>query len=209
MILDNSEIVLVWSFLILYSISVSLALKRVNQQATQREKPLFFLLLLNLITLFLASLVAFFVFDSWKPDIRDLASLYVFLVVGAFVITLEAPGFIILSSYDNKTIEVLSDVRKNLVSLAYNFDSSVQNLLSLQKANETRLSEQHISEILDYFVKSCARIKNIDASLLNLILSETNLSIREVSQQSKHPFPRLVDILSLTGLSFLIAQLLK
>jgi hypothetical protein len=116
---------------------------------------------------------------------------------------------LLLSSYDDKTIEVLSDVRKYLVSTTFDFDSSIKNLQQLQKTNENRLNEQHILEILDYFVKTCNRIKNVDSSLLNLTLSETNLSIREVSQQSKHPFPRLVDVLSLAGLSFLIAQFLK
>ena len=209
MILDADETAMLWLFLISYSVLVFLALRRITRYKSQREKSLLLLISLNLIFLYLASIIAFFLFNSWKPDLRDLVTLYVFLVVGAFVITIEVPGFVILSSYDNKTIEVLSDVRRNLVTVAYNFDSSIQNLQSLQKTNETRLEEQHMSDILNYFVETCIRIKNIDVSLLNLTLSEINLSIREVSQQSKHPFPRLVDILSLTGLSFLIAQLLK
>lgn len=209
MILNTNETVFALLFLIFYSVSIFFTSKRLTKQSIQRERPIFFLLILNLITLYLLSIISFFLLSSWEPDLRDLASLYVFLVVGAFVIIIEVPGFLLLSSYDDKTIEVLSDVRKYLVSTTFDFDSSIKNLQQLQKTNENRLNEQHILEILDYFVKTCNRIKNVDSSLLNLTLSETNLSIREVSQQSKHPFPRLVDVLSLAGLSFLIAQFLK
>jgi hypothetical protein len=209
MILDAYEIVLLWAFIVLYSITVLLAANHAAKQKTTREKPLSFLLLLHLIAFYFALFTTHLLLDSWKPDLRDLATINVFLIVGSFVTIIEVPGFILISNYDDKSVEVLSEVRKNLVSVAFNFNHSLENLQSLQKANEVRLSEQNVSGILDYFVKSCARVKNVDASLLNLTLSEINLSIREVSQQSKHPFPRLLDILSLTGLSFLIAQLLR
>jgi len=209
MILDAYGITLVWAFIVLYSIMVLLAANRVAQQKTTRERPLSFLLLLHLVTFYLTLLTAYFLLSSWKPDLRDLATINVFLIVGSFVTIVEVPGFILISNQDDKSVEVLSEVRKNLVSITFNFDHSLENLQSLQRANKVRLGEQNVSEVLDYFVKSCARIKNVDASLLNLTLSEINLSIREVSQQSKHPFPRLLDILSLAGLSFLIAQLLR
>jgi hypothetical protein len=209
MILDTYGTALEWAFIVIYSIAVLLATSRAIRQKTIREKPLSFLLPLHLVIFYLALLGAHLLLSSWQPDLKELATLNVFLIVGSFVFTIEIPGFILISNYDDKSVEALSDVRKNLVSISFDFKYSLENLQSLQKANEARLSEQNVSEILDYFVRSSSRMKNVDTSLLNLTLSEINLSIREVSQQSKHPFPRLLDIFSLAGLSFLIALLLR
>ena len=62
---------------------------------------------------------------------------------------------------------------------------------------------------LNDFVIVCEKLKNLDINLWSLTLQETSDCIKDVTERSKHPFPKLIDILSLSGLSIILAQFLK
>jgi hypothetical protein len=75
--------------------------------------------------------------------------------------------------------------------------------------NKQRLEELHAYDQLKYYEDSSSEMNQANTSVFDLLLMSTNQWIKDCDEQSKHPFPKLVDILSLAGLSFLIAQFLK
>jgi len=144
-----------------------------------------------------------------EPNFSDFITLYGLLTIGVYVATIEVPGFLILSHYDEKSIEIIRNARKYLITSTFNFSPSIQSLQTLVEKYKSRLEELHLYANIDYFLQSSNQMKQTNKSVLDLLLVEISQSARIVSQKSKHPFPKLVDILSVTGLSFLIAQLLR
>ena len=145
-----------------------------------------------------------------QPVVSMLSALadIVYSVIGAFVFGIEIPGFVLLSKFDDKLVERLKLVRKELISISYSFDN-VAKLKSLAKNNEEMLQAAQLDELVNDFISSCERMRNLDKTFWGMVLGEVTTSIKAFAERSKHPFPKLVDILSLAGLSFLLAQFLK
>jgi hypothetical protein len=119
------------------------------------------------------------------------------------------PGYLKLSLYDENQLKKLENLRSKLIEMRYSFDKSFEDLKKDLQENAFVLKEEKIDDLLNKFVVVCDRIKNLDVSLWSLTLEEITERINNVSKRSKHPFPKLIDIISLAGLSFLLAQFLK
>jgi hypothetical protein len=80
----------------------------------------------------------------------------------------------------------------------------------LKKDVETNkfLSKEQIDDLLFDYIKECDRTGNFDKFLWELSITEITSTIGRISSRSKHPIPKLIDILSLAGISFLIAQII-
>jgi hypothetical protein len=135
-------------------------------------------------------------------------SLVVYVAIGSFALILETPGYLMLSKHDEKTTRELDEIRSILIRTAFSFDE-VAKLKSRSAKDQCVLEETGIGSLVDDFIVSCERMGNIDRSFWNTVLSELTRVIADVSNRSKHPVPKLVDILALTGLGFLLAQLLR
>jgi hypothetical protein len=70
------------------------------------------------------------------------------------------------------------------------------------------LKGESLEKLLDDFISFSERIENYNEKVWALTLSETSALIDYVTKRSKHPFPKLIDILALSGLSLLLAQFL-
>jgi len=139
----------------------------------------------------------------------DLLLGFASLPILSFVIAVEIPGYVHLSSYDSENLKILKKIRKSLVTVNFNLESSLATLQEIVKNKAEHLENMGVLDSVQYLTMSIERTKNTDRTLLVSTINEINWVIRDISQQSKHPFPKLIDIFSLTGLSFLLAQILK
>jgi hypothetical protein len=208
-ILSPLETVLLWTFIIFYSLILFIGWKVYRNSAKGRKKTLSYLFLLNLAVFYLGSISVHLWLNNKEPNLQDFVTVYGLLTIGVYVASIEVPGFLILSHYDEKSIGVLRIAREHLITSTFDFLPSIQSLQTLVNKHKSRLEELHLFANLSYFVQSSNQMKHINRSVLDLLLIEINQSVRSVSQKSKHPFPKLIDVLSLTGLSFLFAQLLR
>jgi hypothetical protein len=145
--------------------------------------------------------------SAWYPSsLLVLLSYVVYSLVGAFVAVFEIPGYLVLDRYDDKIVDALGKTRDDLLALGVSFDADLLRE-SWSKRKEV-LKPTHLYPLIDGFVSTCERLKNLDKTFWQLVLAEVNASIRSISERSKHPAPKLIDILSLSGLSFLIAEFL-
>lgn len=133
--------------------------------------------------------------------------IYDFLI--SFVLCLEIPAYLRISKYDEKLVGVLKDLRSELIKMRFSFAPSLESLKKKKNENASSLKEENVDKLLDDFITSCDKMNNLDVNLWNLTLNETSSLIDDVTKRSKHPFPKLIDILALSGLSILLAQLLK
>lgn len=133
----------------------------------------------------------------------------VLIAVFAYVVAIEIPGFLILGAYDSDATDVLRQLRAAVLSLKLKFDESLRELKVACDTHVTLLEETNLDQIVTYFIESCNRMQNVDGSLFGLVLGELDGQIHSISSRSKHPFPVLVQVLSLAGVSFLIAQILR
>ena len=209
MILSPLETVLLWILIICYSLVLFIAWTIFKNSAKGRNKSLSYLFLLNVAMFYLGLIIIHLWLNNKELSLQDFITVYGFLTIGVYVASIEVPGFLILSHYDEKSIEVLQIIQKYLIKGTFSFSSSIQSLQALIKKYKYRLEELYLYANLKYFIQSSNQMKQINRSVLDLLLAEINQSVRSVSQKSKHPFPKLIDILSLTGLSFLIVQLLR
>lgn len=207
MTLSLFQSLVLWIFGIIYSIILIILVKN-SFYSKGRKKCLFSVFILNLIT-FYPSIVVIYLSLQLQPSLTDFLIIFGLFTIGLYVATIEVPGFLILTRYDKKSGEILENIQKNIISSNYEFKSSIKNLDDSLSNNKSILEEVHLYSGLIYFVKSSKDMSNVDGSVFNLLLMETNQSIRSISDLSKHPFPKIVEVFSLAGLSFLIAQFLK
>lgn len=134
--------------------------------------------------------------------------LYSFLI--CYSVIVELPSWKKISKYDENASKALEKLRAELIKMRFiSIDQSILELKNICSQNSQYLKDETIDIILNDFIAVCERIHNRDVNLWDLTLSEVTKTIDSVKQRSKHPFPKLIDILALSGLSVLIAQFLK
>lgn len=170
-----------------------------------RTRILWKLLVLEVVLLPVAFVILYYLQPptSWLTTTADV----VYAVVVAFVLGLEVPGFILLSRFDEGIVSALEELRKDLITLGYSFDHLAQLKMTIDRS-KSRLNSARIGGLVIDFVASCDRMNNLDRNFWGLVLSEVTTVSRSFAERSKHPSPKLIDVLSLTGLSFLLAQFL-
>lgn len=171
-----------------------------------RTKFLWKLVLLNglVFSLGLAVLVAIL-----PQSTLSIVSWIVYDFLISYTFCVEIPTYLKLSKYDERLVNILKDLRSDLVKMRFSFDTSLDSLKKNKIENASFLEEENIDGLLQDFITVCDKIKNLNDNLWNLTLNETSKLLGEVTERSKHPFPKLIDILTLSGLSILLAQFLK
>lgn len=201
---DYNQIFLI--SIILHSAILIVIAILLRRSKNRRTKILWNLAIANTIIFPIGILVASYI-QSPISLLTTLAYVAYSLIV-AFVLGIEIPGFLLLSKFDGKLVESLEDLRKDLVIMGYSFDH-LAKLKTTASTNKEMLSSAQLDTLINDFIGSCERMKNLDKTSWSIALAEVTSSIKTFSERSKHPFPKLIDILSLAGLSFLLAQFLK
>lgn len=183
--------------------------KNYRKSSNGRENTIAFSFLFSAALLYIGIIVAYLLWDI-SPSITNFLTIFGLLVIAVYVITIEVPGFLKLSRYDEVSVDLLEEVQRNLVLSVTSFEPSIPILDEMLQKNKGRFNELHVFQNLNYFVTSSKEMNpQINKSILDLLLYDISQTIKKTADSSKHPFPKLIDVLSLAGLSFLIAQLLK
>lgn len=188
------------------SVILAAAAFSVRKAKDDRTRILWKLFVLEMVIFPIAVTVSYYFqpATSWLTALADI----VYSVVVAFVLGVEVPGFLLLTKFDEGIATALEDLRKDLVVLGYSFDHFAQFKTTFEK-NKERLGSAGIDGLVNDFVLACDRMNNLDRSFWSILLSEVTMSSRTIAERSKHPFPKLIDVMSLAGLSFLLAQFLR
>jgi hypothetical protein len=125
------------------------------------------------------------------------------------VLCVEVPAYLTISNFDNNLSDILKDLRKELVEMHFSFGVHLQSLKTMRNNNLSYIKGENLDKLLEDFIAFSDEIGNLNENVWSLTLNETSSFIDEVTKRSKHPFPKLIDILALSGLSLLIAQFLK
>lgn len=173
---------------------------------TDRTRRMPILFGINLGIFLIGAFIGINYFEFTK--ILDLVSFLGYLIISCYVVAIEIPGYILLSRYDQRLADAMQNIRRQTISLNYDF-GNLSTLQSTCQTNRTELESVSIYDILEEFVKRCTIIGNLDSQLYNLALKELGEQIKSVSERSKHPFPKLIEIMSLAGISFLLGQFLN
>ena len=148
-------------------------------------------------------------FWMYAIDIQSNTSIMKGLIINtiiAYAIIIEVPIYYLLNEYDKKLINILSSIRSNLISLNYDYNKLI-NIREIIKENKIILDNMPLYTLLLDFIDLCERVKNYDKNMLHIMIEEVNLNINMIQSLEKHPFPELIKIISLTGISFLLAEL--
>ncbi len=140
-------------------------------------------------------------------QIIDYVAFIGYSVIVSYVLTIEIPGYILLTKYDSKLIQILQNLRQKSIQLTYNF-GSLDDLRQYFNENKETISSSTVTDLLDSFIQRCETIKNLDKSLYEISIKELGEQMQQISSRSKHPFPKLIEIFSLAGISFLLGQFL-
>jgi hypothetical protein len=132
---------------------------------------------------------------------------YDFLI--SYVFCVEVPAYLSISKFDDNLVAVLKDLREELIKMPFSFNTSLQELKTKRNSSSSFLKEENLDGLLQDFIAFCEKVNNFNEKLWSLTLTETSNLISDVTKRSKHPFPKLIDILALSGLSLLLAQFLK
>ena len=126
-----------------------------------------------------------------------------------YALIVELPSYLKIAKYDDEVSDTLTEIRSDLVALRYSSKLELDGLKKKVYDNKTKLEEEKIDKPLTEFLTVTERLRNINDNLWSLTLGEISKSISSIDARSKHPFPKLIDILALSGLSILVAEFLK
>ena len=171
-----------------------------------RTRILWKLLVLHA-SLFSGGLIALIFFLPQSP--LNILSWILYDLLITYVFCIEVPAYLRISSFDGNLSEILKDLRKELVEMQFSFAVHLQNLKNKRNSSRSYLEGENLDRLLEDFIAFSDEIENLNENVWSLTLNETSSFIDEVTKRSKHPFPKMIDILTLSGLSLLIAQFLK
>lgn len=138
----------------------------------------------------------------------DIGAVCIYATVISFVASIEIPGYLLNHAYDDSIVCGLTELRSMLLRLKYSYDE-----FSAFKTKAQGLSlvliQSGLNTLVFDFNKSCESTDNLDETIWKILLSELTSTIDSFFLRAKHPFPKLIDILSLAGMSFLLAQILR
>lgn len=197
---------LFWLSIIVHTVLISVLLVFVASEHNKRKS----LLIFPLIAEGVFFLIIFSIIIHYYPPSNFLlfGTILVYSVIIAFVFALEIPGFVLISRHDQKVVNGISRVRSTLVPLIYAFGKTHEEFENASSTNEEYLKETNLFDLVDDFIEYCKQLKNLNEKFWELLLTELTRTIEVYNKRSKHPYPKLIEVLSLTGLSFLIAQFL-
>lgn len=203
--LAQESLMIFYGAIIVHGIISTIIIVVGHIQKTERTKFLPLLFGINL-AVFLAILFAGT--NYLQLQAIDFVAFLGYSMIISYVITIEIPGFILLSKHDVNLVDTLQNLRERSIQLNYNFDSII-DLRKYFDKNKKILRSTVITSLTDNFIKRCETIKNLDKSLYEVMIKEIGEQIQQISSRSKHPFPKLIEIMSLAGISFLLGQFLN
>jgi hypothetical protein len=178
-------------------------------KGNDRNKNVQYLGLVDIIVF--AAVIALFMAVSYPASLLDEATMITYAEVISFVISVELPGYWILSKYDDQVVNLFTGIRTALLDLRIttSFATSFAEFKEVVNKSQEHLGALDVGKFVNQFVKLCEQTRSSNPAICDLVLHEVTLNIDSVSNRTKHPIPKLIDVLSLAGLSFLIAQGLK
>lgn len=176
------------------------------KSSNNRTSVLWKLVLLN-IFFFSAGLVGLVIL--LPQSLLNILSWIVYDLVITFVLCIEIPAYLKISNFDEKLVDNLKGLRDVMIKIPFSFGDSFQEFKTKKKDSASYLKGENLDNLLDNYISFSNKLGNYNENVWALTLSETSSLIDEVTNRSKHPFPKLIDILALSGLSFLLAQFLK
>jgi hypothetical protein len=132
---------------------------------------------------------------------------YDFLIT--YVLCIEVPAYLNISNFDDNLEKILKGLREELIEMPFSFGVHLQHLKTKRNDSISYLKGENLDKLLEDFIALCDKLENLNEKVWSLTLNETSSFVDEVKKRSKHPFPKLIDILALSGLSLLLAQFLK
>jgi hypothetical protein len=190
-------------------ILVVLAIFKIFHFSKENRKKLLSPLFLMNMFLFIFFTVSLSLFYGTTPSTTELIVIYGLLTVGVFVATIEIPGFLLLSNFDEEVVSVLEKAKADLINTRAHFNEGIVGIKNALKNNKETLTQIHAYDQIEYYETSSTEMGQANLQIFDLTLFSINQLIKEYGEKSKHPFPKLVDVFSLAGLSFLIAHFLK
>lgn len=202
----HNEDLLIVLILVLHSVLIafliSFAVKKKSERKSRMVRPLIFYVVT--FPILFCSLLIYL-----NPNtLIGFATLLVYCIIGAYAFCLEIPSYISISKFDDDTVKGLTEIRSTLIPLKYSFSSKYEIFKNTCDKNRKFLMESKLSSLVDDFEKFSNQIKNLNEKFWEILFLELNREIEYYNSRSKHPYPKLIEVLSLTGLSFLIAQIL-
>jgi len=144
------------------------------------------------------------------PQNQGHAELLVIIVLaGLFSLSVEVPGFWLNTRHDLALVAAADEIASKLLELRLDPTIDVEQVEGSLDRHSAQLSELGLSNPVGHVAAAYRRMGNIDNGLLDRTLSEVREVRARVDDRSKHPAPILVEILSLSGLGFVLCEILS
>jgi len=197
---------------LLYAAASSTALLSISQ-ASARSKRLVLPMALNFVAavgLFILALdypSKLLAIDPLGMNHNELFVVLLLALVCALFV--EAPGFLLNVTYDKKTEDALQTIADALLDVR--FAPTEPNRRRLSDAVEERriiLDQSHLGSFISKCAAEFLSLGNADPALLNMLADQLHKEQMKVSDRSKHPFPVLIQLLGLSSVVFVLAEIL-
>jgi len=201
-----------WPVVMYLLVSVAVLVWAIAYSTKERDTRLRIPLAINAVASGLLSL-AFFdcpqVLDALNPFGTLRGELFIiFVLVGTYVLTLEIPGFLLNRDYDTKICHSLDELQEAVLKARVSGREGISRIGKIVKEQSPRLDGAGILSIARNSAQLFTQLNNFDVSVCDLLLREVVHARSRIEGRSKHALPLLAEVLKLSGLVFLLAEIL-
>ena len=193
-------------------LAASLCVMAFVTRSDERDRRLLLPLLMNAVlsTILLRLVIpgATWITETSATLNHRLEVLITFMLLGIFSLSVELPGFVLNSRYDNNLIVALNDLERAVLSARVDPLGGIRQLEEVLSSKHRDLVQTGVEALAQQCVKEFRRIENVNTSLLDTLQRQLELARNEIDSRSKHPFPALVQILSLSGVAVILGEIL-
>lgn len=132
----------------------------------------------------------------------------IFVLVGTYVTTLEIPGLLLNRDYDTKICHSLDELQEAVLKARVSGREGISLIGKIVKEQSPRLDGAGILSIARNSAQLFTQLNNLDVSVCDLLLREIVNARSKIEDRSKHALPLLAEVLKLSGIAFLLAEIL-
>ena len=131
------------------------------------------------------------------------------LLVSVCAVCVEVPGFLLNLAYDKKKEDALQNITDLLLDVRLSpTENNRRKLQDSAEAGRAILDENHLGSFISKCADEFLKLGNADTALLNILTDQVRREQSKVSERSKHPFPVLIQLLGLSSVVFVLAEIL-
>lgn len=125
-----------------------------------------------------------------------------------FALCVELPGYLLNMAFDNRGVGTLEELQVRLIDVTIDPSTGIPNLRRWTNSKNSHLVDVGMVRTLTRSLEHMEAMNNVNLPLISIVLKQIESRRNSIQERSKHPFPLIVQVFSLSTLGFILGEIL-